>query len=175
MKDFKTALYRHWDSGGVLLYVGISLSAAARLGQHMRDSGWNDEIAKVGIEYHENRQLAMDAEAVAIRAESPVWNKVHTKRKASASGSVQMDKGYIRILSDLARAAPSAHALFWLFAEKMNRKNLVQISQPEICQVGEMSSATVKRAVALLAKKKLISIRKAGTSNVYQVSPCVVW
>lgn len=58
----RTALYRHWDADGKLLYVGVSLSAVTRLGQHRRDAGWADEIASVTIEYFATREAALKAE-----------------------------------------------------------------------------------------------------------------
>lgn len=70
----RTALYRHWDADGNLLYVGISLSAVGRLNQHRRDSHWSDEIASVTIEYFASREMALKAEADAIRSESPEHN-----------------------------------------------------------------------------------------------------
>lgn len=73
----KTALYRHFDQSGTLLYVGISLSAASRLSQHMRGSDWRDVIANVQIEQFSDRQQALDAEKAAIITEGPLWNKAH--------------------------------------------------------------------------------------------------
>jgi hypothetical protein len=70
----KTALYRHFDAQGVLLYVGISLSAVHRLEQHKRSAGWFGEIARVDVEWHETRAEALTAEAIAIAKEEPSWN-----------------------------------------------------------------------------------------------------
>ena len=69
------ALYRHFDKDGVLLYVGISLSAVARLSQH-KDSAWFKEIKKVEIEHYPTRGEALGMEALAIRNENPKYNKV---------------------------------------------------------------------------------------------------
>lgn len=70
----KTALYRHFDADGQLLYVGISLNAINRLREHGEGSPWFDDIARVEIEYFPNRLLASQAEAVAIAEENPVHN-----------------------------------------------------------------------------------------------------
>jgi hypothetical protein len=45
----RTALYRHRDCNGTLLYVGISLSVAAHLAQHANTSRWFAEVTQ-----HEN-------------------------------------------------------------------------------------------------------------------------
>jgi hypothetical protein len=46
-----TALYRHFNAAGDLLYVGISLSVINRLAGHMASSKWASDIATVKIEY----------------------------------------------------------------------------------------------------------------------------
>lgn len=73
----KTALYRHFDAAGQLLYVGISLSAVHRLAQHRQTAHWFDRIARIEIEWHESRAAALAAEIIAIRRESPQCNVQH--------------------------------------------------------------------------------------------------
>lgn len=69
------SLYRHFDAEGNLLYVGISLSAVARLIQH-RSSGWFDQIVRIDIERFDSRDTALAAENIAIKKERPRHNKV---------------------------------------------------------------------------------------------------
>src|SRR5690606_6831850 len=73
----ETALYRHFDAEGRLLYVGISLNAFSRLMQHRRDSVWFRQIASVTIEWFPTRGKAVDAEVQAIRNERPLHNVIH--------------------------------------------------------------------------------------------------
>lgn len=68
-------VYRHYNSCGDLLYVGISLCAFARLKQHSR-SKWFDEITKVEIERCCSREYAQFVESMAVQMESPKYNKV---------------------------------------------------------------------------------------------------
>jgi hypothetical protein len=70
----KCALYRHFDGGGALLYVGISLRPFTRTKEHTTFSGWADQIANVRIEYFPTRKEAMEAEARAVREENPAHN-----------------------------------------------------------------------------------------------------
>ena len=77
----RTALYRHFDAAGTLLYVGISLSAVARLRSHQDESGWFGEIASVTIEWHDSRALAFAAERAAIKSERPRFNVIHNRPK----------------------------------------------------------------------------------------------
>lgn len=71
----KTALYRHFDKRGNLLYVGISLYPIARLITHTSKSVWAKSIARVEIEYFEHKGHALYAEFLAIRKENPLFNK----------------------------------------------------------------------------------------------------
>lgn len=72
--DRPTDLYRHFDADGRLLYVGISLSTAARLTQHRATSHWFHKIARVEIEKHPSRHTALKAEKQAILNERPICN-----------------------------------------------------------------------------------------------------
>lgn len=69
-----TQLYRHFDEGRQLLYVGISLSTFARLSQHKDHSEWFKKIKSVEIENFETREEAMAAERKAIQSENPKFN-----------------------------------------------------------------------------------------------------
>jgi predicted GIY-YIG superfamily endonuclease len=81
----RTSLYRHFDEGGALLYVGVSLSALNRLGQHAEHSGWYGAIARVTIQNFDTREAALEAERSAIVRESPAHNIQHKKAAQAAS------------------------------------------------------------------------------------------
>jgi hypothetical protein len=70
----RTALYRHFDAAGQLLYVGISNDALRRLLQHKDRAGWYEQIRRVNVEWLPDRAAALSAEAGAIRQEAPLWN-----------------------------------------------------------------------------------------------------
>ncbi len=74
-----TALYRHFDAAGRLLYVGISLNSVARLGQHLRTAAWFFDISRVEIEWFPARVDAEQAERAAILTERPLHNITHTR------------------------------------------------------------------------------------------------
>jgi len=80
----RTALYRHFNKDGELLYVGISLRAAERLRQHIDGSCWRYEIASVTVEWFDTRDAALDAERLAIKSEAPIFNKTHSTRPKPA-------------------------------------------------------------------------------------------
>lgn len=70
----ETFLYRHFDSHGCLLYVGISLNAVARLAGHREQSHWFSQIRRVEMESFADRDSALNAEALAIKSENPKFN-----------------------------------------------------------------------------------------------------
>jgi hypothetical protein len=70
-----TQLYRFYDDSSALLYVGISLSIAARLAGH-KCQGWYLEIKNITVEVFPARQEAKEAEDAAIKAENPKYNIV---------------------------------------------------------------------------------------------------
>jgi len=76
----RTALYRHFDEEGKLLYVGISLNALNRLAQHRDASHWFRRIASVRIEWFDSREAASEAEIKAICEEDPECNIAHKGR-----------------------------------------------------------------------------------------------
>lgn len=70
-------LYRHFDTYGRLLYIGISNSALTRLSQHRRDKDWYEDIAKMTITNYPSRNELLLAEKEAIVSEKPLYNKQH--------------------------------------------------------------------------------------------------
>lgn len=80
MASQRVALYRHFNHEGELLYVGISLSAAERLRQHLDGSCWRYEIARMDISWFDSRSSALMAEKEAIKSELPIFNVMHSGR-----------------------------------------------------------------------------------------------
>ena len=72
-------LYRHFNQSEELLYVGISISAMSRLGQHAAVSPWFKDITRVMIETFPAREDALTAEKEAIKTEHPKFNTHHNK------------------------------------------------------------------------------------------------
>lgn len=78
-KAVRTALYRHWDDAGQLLYVGIALDPARRSNSHRERSLWFRRIARIDIQWCGSREEALDAEQKAIQTELPRFNIHHAK------------------------------------------------------------------------------------------------
>ena len=89
----RTDLYRYWDKEGELLYVGISVSAAARAVQHMKSSGWSRDAVTMTIEHFPSRKAAEVAERRAIVRELPCWNKLHARPREGKATRRQQNLG----------------------------------------------------------------------------------
>jgi hypothetical protein len=70
----QTALYRHFDKDGKLLYVGISVNPIQRLQAHEVAAHWYGRISHVEIEWYETRAIAEAAERATIIGENPECN-----------------------------------------------------------------------------------------------------
>lgn len=71
------SLYRHFNKDKKLLYIGISLSALTRLGQHALNTKWFNSITFISIEHFDTLEEATKAERVAIIREDPQYNIRH--------------------------------------------------------------------------------------------------
>lgn len=67
-------LYRHFNTDGTLLYVGITNHIETRTKQHKRSSSWFSEVASTTVEDLPSRDHALALERVAIEHESPLHN-----------------------------------------------------------------------------------------------------
>jgi len=96
MGDTRMNLYRHFNSEGQLLYVGISNSTLIRLGAHKANAHWFDSITNVTIEKCTDREDALAKEAKAIKTEHPMHNTIHKQKltgrhfKVNPDGSVTL-------------------------------------------------------------------------------------
>ncbi|MFE1767221.1 hypothetical protein ACFW81_23760 [Streptomyces angustmyceticus] len=73
--DKPTALYRLYDSNGVLLYLGISRFPKARLREHENNQPWWHLVARNTVEWHKDRTAARDTEIRATKQEKPLYDK----------------------------------------------------------------------------------------------------
>jgi hypothetical protein len=66
-------LYRFYDAGGNLLYVGRSAHAVTRMESHKSDKDWWVEVARMDVEHVPTAEIT-SAELRAIAAERPKYN-----------------------------------------------------------------------------------------------------
>lgn len=68
------ALYRFYDDGGALLYVGITNSIPRRFAVHSSEKPWWPEVVDCRIAFYPDRASLARAEEDAIRYEKPRYN-----------------------------------------------------------------------------------------------------
>ena len=88
---------------------------------------------------------------------------------------LQLTRGYLRDMRELAKRSPAAHQVLWLLAERMNKTNAVVISQKTMGQILGYSRATLNRAITLLRNERWVQVVTTGTSNAYIVNSKVLW
>lgn len=70
------ALYRLYDAGGALLYIGRSVNPKRRWTDHRKEMPWWPEVARKDVEWLPVVGTdAWAAEFYAIRTENPLYNK----------------------------------------------------------------------------------------------------
>jgi predicted GIY-YIG superfamily endonuclease len=72
-----TAVYRLYDRGGQLLYVGMTNNTDVRFKWHKLEKRWWHLVEKKDVKWHPDRATARRHEAAAIKSESPLYNAMH--------------------------------------------------------------------------------------------------
>lgn len=80
----KCFVYRYFDDGGGLLYVGITVNLRSREMRHRRTSKWFALVASTKIEPFKSIYYAQCAERRAVNQERPRFNKQHNKKARAA-------------------------------------------------------------------------------------------
>ena len=88
MTDNRTALYRIYADGEVLLYIGVSNNFGVRWQKHASTKPWWGDVRSQTIYWFDTRDEALDAEALAIFTEQPTHNVMH-RRQALRLETVQ--------------------------------------------------------------------------------------
>ncbi len=117
MRAIPHVLYRHFDSDGALLYVGISKSNGVRQQEHARSSLWAAQIARVETQDFSCLADAAAAECIAIINEKPLFN-IETRRVLS----VKPTAGRVRNLR--ARMRKSGYVLKQIWVKPRQWKRI---------------------------------------------------
>lgn len=70
----RTAVYRHYDDAGTLLYIGMTNNPDQRFILHAYTSLWHPFSTRCDVEWFDTRVEATDAERDAIAGERPLFN-----------------------------------------------------------------------------------------------------
>ena len=71
-------VYRVFDADDRLIYIGATKNLKDRMGNHRSLKWWHSLVARVETERHVDMESAFAAEAAAIAAERPAFNRTHT-------------------------------------------------------------------------------------------------
>ncbi|MFF0395112.1 hypothetical protein ACFYSJ_04880 [Streptomyces sp. NPDC005248] len=78
LDDHPTALYRLYDEGDGLLYIGITADVEQRMNARRSDKPWWTDVSRREVEWHATRTIALNEELQAIRSEAPRHNLAGT-------------------------------------------------------------------------------------------------
>jgi hypothetical protein len=76
----RNAVYRIFRDADLLLYISASKVFGTRWKQHAKTQPWWGEHRRMTVEWHDTRDEALDAEAIAIFSEQPKYNVLHHKQ-----------------------------------------------------------------------------------------------
>jgi hypothetical protein len=104
--DASVYLYRHFDSLGRLLYVGIANHPKRRLVAH-GTAHWHSDVLNSTYERFPNRAAAAKAEIIAIKCENPAWNVANNPGKvAKALHPIRVPKSRATPITVMVPAEP---------------------------------------------------------------------
>jgi len=104
----------------------------------------------------------------------PISNEIKPLPKNTAD-FVQVTRGYLRDLSELADKSLFAFKIFSFLMERMSRQNAVVVSQTTLAEILECDKSTISRAIKVLKNGNWVQVVKIGTSFGYLVNSRVVW
>lgn len=73
-------LYRFYNAGDELLYVGLSVNPGNRFERHRQDKTWWSEVTRIEMEQLPNHESLKAAEREAIKEEKPLYNVLMNAR-----------------------------------------------------------------------------------------------
>lgn len=97
MAPIATALYRFFDTGGRLLYVGIATDPQVRWYAHREEKSWWLEVAHETIDWFPDRLSAKAAEKAAIKSEAPLYNVTHSTTRKRGDAAADNKSKYARV------------------------------------------------------------------------------
>jgi len=93
----------------------------------------------------------------------PISNEIKPLPKNTAD-FVQVTRGYLRDLSELADKSLFAFKIFSFLMERMSRQNAVVVSQTTLAEILECDKSTISRAIKVLKNGNWVQVVKIGTS-----------
>lgn len=95
--------------------------------------------------------------------------------KANPNDFVQVTRGHLKDLRELAKRSPAAWQVFMLLTERMSRANAIVVSQVTLAKILGYTRPTVNIAIKLLEDGNWLQVLKIGNLNAYVLNSKVVW
>lgn len=99
----RSAVYRFYGQDRRALYIGVSTSLSERVKDHRLYSRWWPLAEFIAVSCYSTNEAAAEAEAAAIKAERPAFNRAG--RKPRERMEFRFDAGAERIAAELHRVA----------------------------------------------------------------------
>ena len=154
LDDQRTALYRFFDEGGALLYVGITANTKERWLAHRYDKPWWPDVAEKTVEWFDNRTLALEAEKHAIVAELPAYNRLGSPLNP---GPRELDANEVTLgqAKELLRGIELGAALVeptFIVGRRMTRDRIVVLLPMDFYE----------RALVALGEERVLDVKPAS-------------
>ena len=147
----KTALYRHFDADGTLLYVGISNTVFQRTATHLHTAEWAAQIDTIKVQWFDTRDEAAQVEAEAVVSERPLFNRMFSVTASGASITDLINEWPTRKM--LAEACGASNVAVHRWAERNSLPAEWQQSVIQACQERGMNWVTAAWIVAAQARQ----------------------
>lgn len=95
--------------------------------------------------------------------------------RSNPNDFVQVTRGHLKDLRELAKRSPAAWQVFMLLTERMNRANAIVVSQATLAKILGYTRPTVNIAIKLLEDGNWLQVLKIGNLNAYVLNSKVVW
>lgn len=184
--DDRTAVYRLFDTDGMLLYVGMTAYPTIRFSSHRATKPWWHEVATRRLVWYATREAAAMAEIRAIQTEAPRYNVAiydidgRYDLVVPASGAhIHGDEAIDRQATRIIRTPVGRQPLYLQLADTIHQRIVAGEfppgsslpSEPDIRTEYELSLQTVRNAVDLLVLRGLVVKRHGARTRVRETVP----
>jgi predicted transcriptional regulator len=163
-------LYRHFDSYGNLLYVGISMSAFNRLIQHKDTAHWFSDISSITISKYVDKEHALVAEKLAIQNERPKYNMVHNgnRKYDGMNPHIQMH-GELFLFAALSKVSATAGSILFLLLEDIEYGEYLPLPLNELAKGIGVCRQSIQKALENLVELNIFDTPvKRDHTNAYR-------
>ena len=134
-----TGLYHVYDGAEGLLYIGVSKHFGIRWQQHAQKQPWWNERRRMTVDFYDDREEALDAEALAIFTEQPKYNVLYRKQAQRLKRLQRAEVTNKRRADVLVLLGPNGQPQEFTKAERVTATRIVRFrtSDPALSRIVE--------------------------------------